>query len=246
MNAGQIMTQPVLTIGREDTLGDAVKLMLRTGISGLPVVDEAGKPVGMLTEGDLLRRAELHTEPRHSRWVEFLLGPSRLAEEYVHTHSRRVKEVMKTKLVSVAPDTPLDQIVALMEKHRIKRLPVIDDGRLVGIISRANLLHALAAVAADIPKSDPSDDGIRARLLDELKKTGWTNNNFLDVIVRDGVVYLSGLVTNSHEVEALRVASENIPGVRAVNTQFDWCDMMTGTVIDTPQEQTGVPVDKVT
>lgn len=238
------MTQPVLTIGREDTLGDAVRLMLQKGISGLPVVDETGKPVGMLTEGDLLRRAETHTERKRSRWMELLLGPSRLAEEYVHVHSRRVKEVMSSALVAVTPDTPLDQVVKLMEKHCIKRLPVIDDGRLVGIVSRANLLRVLAAVAPDLPRPAPSDEDIRSRLLDELEKAGWTATNFLNVIVKDGVVHLSGLVANPHEADALRVASENVPGVRAVHTQFDWCDMMTGTVIDMPEEQTGVPENK--
>jgi CBS domain-containing protein len=218
--------------------------MLQKGISGLPVVDDAGKPVGMLTEGDLLRRAETQTERKRSRWLEILLGPSRLAEEYVHAHSRRVKEVMTAKLIAVTSGTPLDQVVSLMEKHCIKRLPVIDDGRLVGIISRANLLRALATVAPDIPEPNSSDEKIRTRLLDELDKAGWTAANFLNVFVRDGVVHLSGLVTNTHECEALRVAAENIPGVRAVHTQFDWCDMMTGSVIDMPEEQTGVPGDK--
>jgi CBS domain-containing protein len=246
MNAEQIMTRPVLTVRGEESLGDAVRLMLEKGISGLPVVDDAGKPIGMLTEGDLLRRAETHTERKHSRWMEFLLGPSRMAEEYVHAHSRRVKEVMSHKLVTVSPDTPLDQVVTIMEKHCIKRVPVVDGEQLVGIISRANLVRALMAVAPDIPAPSASDEDIRKRLVSELEKAGWTASNFLNVIVKDGVVHLSGLVTNSHECEALRVAAENVPGVKAVHTQFDWCDMMTGTVVDMPEEETPAPAARNT
>lgn len=244
MNAEQLMTRPVITIGHKDTLGEAIRLMLQKGISGLPVVDDTGKPVGMLTEADLLRRAETHTERKYSRWIQFLLGPSRLAEEYVHTHSRRVKEVMTKTLLEVAPDTPIEKVVALMEQHRIKRVPVLDNGRLVGIISRANLMRALLAVAPEIAAPTASDEGIRARLVDELQKAKWTSSNFINVIVKDGIVHLSGLVANPHECDALRVAAENIPGVRSVHTQFDWCDMMTGAVIDMAEEEIAVPTEK--
>ena len=121
---------------------------------------------------------------------------------------------------------------------------MLDDGKLVGIISRANLVRALMAVAPEVPATTASDEDIRTRLVDELQKAGWTGSNFINVIVKDGVVHLSGLVTNAHESNALRVAAENIPGVRSVRTQFDWCDMMTGTVIDMQEEETAVPAAK--
>ena len=236
MNAAEVMTRSVLTVNREDSLRDAIQLMLQNRISGLPVVDEAGAPVGMLTEGDLLRRAETHTERQRPRWLEFLLGPDKLANEYIHTHSRRVKDVMTPKVIAVAPDAPLEDVVRLMERHHVKRIPVLDGGRVVGIISRANLLHILSAVAGDIPQSAPSDEEIRTRLWSELGKVAWAPASLINIFVRDGVVHLSGTVSNGRECDALRVAAENIPGVKAVHSDLVWCDAMTGSVIELPKE----------
>jgi CBS domain-containing protein len=241
MKAAEMMTRRVLTVGHEDLLRDAIQLMLQNRISGLPVVDETGTPVGMLTEGDLLRRTETHTERKRPRWLEFLMGPNRLADEYVHTHSRRVKDVMTSKVVAVNPDTPLEDVVGLMEHHHVKRLPVLDGGRLVGIISRANLLQALSVVARDIPESAASDEEIRARLWDQLKKTEWASVDLLNLVVRDGIVHMYGTVTNGRECDALRIAAENIPGVKAVHTHLVWCDALSGSVIELPEQESAAP-----
>ena len=128
MQAQEIMTRQVITIRSDSSLQDAIAAMLRHGISGMPVVDEQGRPVGMLSEGDLLRRTELDTERRRPRWLAFLLGPGKLAEEYTHTHGRTVADVMTDKLYSVAPDAPVQDVVQLMERHRIKRVPVLENG----------------------------------------------------------------------------------------------------------------------
>jgi len=230
------MTRRVITIARDGKLEDAVRLMLENRISGLPVIDEAGTPVGMLTEGDLLRRTETHTERRRPRWMEFLLGPGKSAADYVHAHSRRVSEVMSDELIAVAPGTPLEEVVKKMESARIKRVPVIDKGRLVGIVSRANLLQALSAVAHELPAAPQSDEAIRNRLWQEIDKTDWAPRGLINVIVRDGVVYLSGTVTAGSEREALRVAAENIPGVKAVHSDLVWCEPMSGAVVELDEQ----------
>lgn len=241
MKASDVMTQPVIAIGRDAILYDAVRLMLRNRISGLPVVDDAGKPVGMLTEGDLLRRVETDTERRRPRWIAFLAGPAKLAEEYVHSHSRRVHEVMSPNLVSVAADAPLESVVSLMEEQRIKHVPVVEDGRLKGMITRANLMQALLHFSSDLSGFSRSDADIRQRILDELKGTLWGDKGYLTVIVKDGIVHLHGIVIDARERDALRVAAENIPGVKAVRNHVEWCDVASGTVLPFPEERAEAP-----
>jgi CBS domain-containing protein len=140
------MTGRVVTVAPDASVLEAIRLMLERHISGLPVIDASGALVGVITEGDFLRRVETGTERKRPRWLELVLGPRRLAEEYVHTHARRVEEVMTREPITVTEDTPLDDVVKIMERRRIKRLPVMRGSQLVGVVSRANLLHALAAL----------------------------------------------------------------------------------------------------
>lgn len=231
MKAADIMTRGALTVTPESAVEDAARLMLRHRISGLPVLDRSGAMVGILTEGDLLRRAEIGTERRRSRWVELLLGPGRLAQDYVETHAGTVGAVMSREVIAIAPDTPLEEAVALMERHRVKRLPVVEKGRVVGILSRANLLGALVAAAASEP-SAASDRQIRSRLLAEIDKQPWAPHTGIDIAVRQGIVELSGVVTDERERAALRVAAEAIPGVKAVQDRLVWIDPISGTVIE--------------
>jgi CBS domain-containing protein len=241
MNAADVMTQKVITVQEEDTLSHAVQVMLQNRISGLPVIDQSGALIGILTEGDLLRRAETNTQRRRPRWLEFLISPNKLAGEYVHAHSRRVKEVMTTKVVSATPSTPLEEVVGLMERHRIKRLPILENGRLIGIISRANLLQLLSVVANEFPQSSASDEDIRNQLWNEINKANWGSGSMLNIVVRDGAVHLYGIVTNSREYDALRIAAENIPGVRFVHSHLTWCDPTTGNVIEMPEDKVAAP-----
>ena len=148
MKASDVMTRDVITVRRETSVTNAIRLMLDNNVSGLPVLDN-GKVIGILTEGDLLRRSETGTEKHRPRWLEILMGPGRMAGEYVRTHGRRVEEIMTTDLVSVAGDTPLDEVVGLMERRRIKRVPVIEGDLLVGVISRADLLRHIPAAPAE-------------------------------------------------------------------------------------------------
>ena len=193
MQASDLMTRNVVTVREGASIGEGVRLMLQWGISGLPVVDTMGGLVGIVTEGDFLRRSEMGTERRRPRWLAFLLGTGRLAEEYMHTHARKVAEVMTTEVQTIAEDTPVSEIVGIMEKYRIKRLPVLRNGAIVGIVSRANLIRALANFADQIPTTSDSDLDIRDYLLDEIAKQPWAPRATVEnVTVHRGLVHLSG------------------------------------------------------
>lgn len=239
MKAKDVMTRHVIYVGQDEPLQRAVELMLNHRISGLPVVDDEGKLAGLLTEGDLLRRAETHTERKRPRWLEFLLGPGKLADEYAHSHGRQVSEVMSTEVISASPDAPLDKVVRLMERHHIKRVPIMKGKHLVGIISRANLVQALAAVMHDVPESSPSDAAISDLIWKEIDKQKWAPRSAIDLIVRNGYVRLGGVVMDMHEIEALTVLAENIPGVKTVENNIAWCDPMSGVVLENQKQVPG-------
>jgi Mg/Co/Ni transporter MgtE len=210
--------------------------MLDHNVSGLPVVDAKGALVGMVTEGDLLRRAETGTERKRPHWLEFILGPGRLAADYVHAHARKVADVMTQKVVSVAPATSLEEIVRLMERHRIKRLPVVEHDRVVGIVSRASLLPVLAHLAAAAPPVSAGDTEIRARILKAIDQEPWAGHSLIDAVVRDGVVDLRGVILDERERAALRVIAENVPGVKVVRDHLAWVEPVSGMVLNVPSE----------
>ena len=237
MKAKDIMTRKVVSVDSTDTVLHAVRLMLQNRVSGLPVVDASKNLVGVVTEGDLLRRTETKTERRRPRWIEFILGPGRLADEYVHSHGRKIAEVMTPDPQTISEDTPLDEIVQKMEKHRIKRLPVVRSKRLVGIVSRANLLHALASLAPSAPAPTANDSAIRDRLLTELEAQKWAPVGALNVVVQNGTVELWGTITDERERQALIVAAENIPGVKGVRDHLAWVEPNSGMVLYPPGDE---------
>ena len=236
MNASDVMTRTLLSVRPDATVAEAIRTMLDNRISGLPVIDEAGRLVGILTEGDLLRRGETGTERQRSRWLEILMGPGRLAGEYVRTHGRKIGEVMTRDVVSVTLDTPLKEVVELMERHRVKRVPVLDGEVLVGILSRADLLRALLGALQEEESPATNDGEIRERILGELAKAAWMPRDGIAVTVENGVVDLDGVILDEKEREALRVAAENVPGVRAVEDHLVWVEPVSGTIIDAPQQ----------
>jgi len=239
MQAKDVMTRHVVTVAPDASILVALRLMLGNKISGLPAVDQKGKLVGIITEGDFLRRAETGTERRRPRWLEFLLGPGTIASDYVHSHARRVDEVLTSEVRTVTEETPLGDIVALMEKHRIKRLPVMRGDELVGIVSRANLLRALAGVAGEIGPAPKTDEGIRDRVLAELEAQSWAPGHMIDVIVRNGVVELWGTVLDARQRDAARVAAETVPGVKAVKSHVVWIEPMSGMSFSDPEGDDG-------
>jgi CBS domain-containing protein len=229
MKVHDVMTWGAITVEPDASVARAVRLMLQNKISGLPVVDGEGQLVGMVTEGDFLRRGELGTQRQRPRWLEFLLGPGRLAAEYVRSSGQKVDEVMTIEPWTVTLETPLDEVVRLMERHRIKRLPVVQDGKLVGIVSRANLLHALASVAHEVKAPAGDDATIREQILAECAKQSWATH--VNVVVRDGVVGLWGVITDERERQAFIVAAENVPGVKAVHDHLAWIEPTSGMVV---------------
>ncbi len=233
MRAHQIMTRSVVTVRPDATILEAANTMLQHHVSGLPVVDAAGKLVGIVSEGDFIRRGEIGTQKKRSRWLSFLMGTD--ATQYVREHGRKVSEVMTHDPLTIAEDATLEEIVNAMEANGIKRMPVMRDGKLVGIVSRANLLHAVASLAREIPDPTADDDHIRSRIIQALEKHDWSPFG-LNVIVRDGIVHLSGVITDEESRQAAIVATENVAGVKKVHDHLSWVDVMSGMYLQSPED----------
>jgi CBS domain-containing protein len=236
MRAHQIMTRPVVTVTPETTIVDAANLMLQRHVSGLPVVDHSGQLVGVVSEGDFIRRSEIGTGRRRGRWLRFILGPGKSASDFVHEHGHKVGEVMTRSPLTITEDTALAEIVALMEKNNVKRLPVVRGEKVVGIVSRANLLQAVASLARQVPDPTADDDHIRNRVIDALEKNDWCPFG-LSVIVRDGIVHLSGVITEERARQAAVVAAENVEGVKQVHDHLCWVDTMSGIYLNSPEDE---------
>jgi CBS domain-containing protein len=229
MKAQEVMSSQVVSVTPDATILHAARLMLQHRFSGLPVVDAGGKLLGIVSEGDFLRRTETGTVRRRPRWVEFFIGPGPLAAEYTHAAGRRVADVMTRDVVTVTEETELQDVVALMERHRVKRLPVLRNGRLVGIVTRQNLLRALIGRISTIqPLAE--DAAIREHLLAELARHSWAPS--IDVSVEKGRVKLSGTIFDGRQREAVHVAAQSIPGVKGIEDEIIWIEPMSGTVID--------------
>jgi len=237
MRAHQIMTRPVITVTPETTIVEAANTMLQKHVSGLPVIDAAGKFVGIVSEGDFIRRGEIGTQRKRGRFLKFILGPGQAATDFVHEHGRKVAEIMTPQLltITITEDTALDEIVELMEKNSVKRLPVMRGDRIVGIVSRANLLQAVASLAREIPDPTADDDHIRNRVIDTIEKNDWCPFG-LSVIVRGSVVHLSGVITEERSRKAAVVAAENVTGVTKVHDHLCWVDTMSGMYLNSPED----------
>jgi CBS domain-containing protein len=215
MKARDIMSTPVITVGPDSAVRDIAGLLFKHRISAVPVLED-GKLAGIVSEADLLHRHEIGTDDRRSdSWWSQFFGPDRSVANYVKSHATRARDIMSVDVVSVAPDTSLARIAVLLDKHRIKRVPVMDGAELVGIVSRSNLVQALADSAwLEAPGAD--DEAIHARLLAELEAQPWWRSLMSNVVVSDGVVhYYGGFDSETHK-DAARIAAENVPGVRAV------------------------------
>ncbi|WP_035673345.1 CBS domain-containing protein [Azospirillum brasilense] len=220
MKAADIMTRQVVTIGPDATVTEAAKRMLENRISGLPVCDSNGRLLGVISEGDLLRRTETGTVRRASWWLAMFAGAPNQAADYTKSHGRHVRDAMTESLISVTEETPLDEVVRLMEGNRIKRVPVLNNGTLVGIVSRANLLHVLASIAPDVSPPPADDRVVRDRLLETLRAQPWAPEISENIVVRNGVVHLWGSVRTEAQLDAIRVAAENTPGVTRVENHL--------------------------
>jgi CBS domain-containing protein len=216
MHVRDVMVAPVITVKPSTTVREVAQLFLEKRISAAPVIDSQQKLVGIVSEGDLLHRVEAGTERHRSWWLEGFIGNDTLAAEYVKAHGRKVSDVMTRKVITASPQTPLHEVATLMEKNAIKRVPILENGQLVGIVSRANLIQAVATARKlfDIPLSDTT---IREKILSDLKKQPWAHTTMLNVTVNAGVVDLWGIVESAAERKAIKVAAESTLGVCAVN-----------------------------
>jgi CBS domain-containing protein len=218
MKAADIMVTTVVTVGPECSIENVADTLLENHVSAVPVVSNGGDLVGIVSEGDLIRRTEIDTERRRSRWLALLIGIQPLAAEFVKSHAGRVADVMTRDVIVATPDTPLRHIAALLEKNGIKRVPIVSNGKLVGIVSRANLVQALASARKQVKASAATSDLlIREELLSRLHAEPWARTSRLNVIVHDGTVELWGTVRSRAEKQAIRLVAEATSGVRAVN-----------------------------
>jgi CBS domain-containing protein len=217
MKARDVMVSPVITVGDNDTVRDVAKLLIAKRISAVPVVNGAGKLVGIVTEADLMRRVEAGTEHSYSWWLSFFVGDRAIAADYVKSHAVKVTDIMTREVKTADPETPLHEVADLFEEHHIKSAPIVSKaGDLVGIVSRANIIQAVASARPKLEIS-LSDATIRERLMDQLKQQRWTHVHKLNVTVTNGVVDLWGFVQSESERQAISVTAEAIPGVAAIN-----------------------------
>ncbi len=235
MQVKDVMTPKVISIEASASVLKAARLMLQNHISGLPVVDKDDKLVGIVTEGDFLRRSELGTQRGRPKWLEFIIGPGRLADEYVHASGRKVEEIMTPDPYTVTEEDTLEHLVEVMQSRRIKRLPVVRDGRMVGIVSRANLMLALASLARQAAPSAGPDWSIRSQILAALGGQHWAPD--VNVVVRNGIVELSGVITDERERRGLIVLVENVAGVKEVHDHLVWVEPMSGMVFSSAEDE---------
>ena len=235
MRAHQIMTKDIISVTPSTSIEDAARIMLQTHISGLPVLDDGGKLVGIVSESDFLRRSEIGTGRKRPAWLQFLIGPGRAAADFVHERGRKVEDVMTENPVTVDQETPLEDLVRLMEKKGIKRLPVMSGNQLTGIVTRSNLLQAVAGIAHEIPDPTADDDHIRDRILRTVNATDWRPIGF-EVTVRKGVVHLHGIITTDKARQATIVAAQNTSGVKEVHDHLCFVDTYSGFYVESPED----------
>ena len=217
MHARDIMTTPVVTAAPDSPVLDIVQLMLDRHISALPILASDGTLVGLVSEGDLIRRSELDARDYSSWWLSAIGGKIVLAEEFIKSHGMRASDIMTRDVVTVKDDMPVGKIAETLEKNKIKRVPVVADGEVVGIVSRANLLQALAAQHERLQQAASVDDrSLRKRVLDVLQGEGWSDLPHLNVVVQDGIVHYWGRVHSEEARHALKVAAEGVAGVKGV------------------------------
>ncbi|MFP3563321.1 CBS domain-containing protein [Paraburkholderia sp. SIMBA_030] len=228
MRASDVMTSNVVSAKPDMTVSEVARLLVDKGISGAPVIDATGHVVGMISEGDLLHREELGTDQRRRSWWLDLFSSGNDAKDYIKTHAQTVQDVMTAPVISVDEDTPLSEVANIMETRRIKRVPVTKAGQLVGIVSRANLVQALASAPQEpAPDVALSDREIRAALMGEMTGHNWAFAG-RNIVVSDGVVHLWGIFHSMEAVQAVRVAAESIPGVKRVEDHTEPYPVMPG------------------
>ncbi|MCP5157645.1 MAG: CBS domain-containing protein [Ectothiorhodospiraceae bacterium] len=220
MKARDIMTTHVAAVRETTPVEEIARLMLEWRVSGVPVTDAAGKVIGMVSEGDLIHRAAAEKKGGRSWWLALLTSEEERARDYVKTHGKHAKDVMTHPASTIGPDADLADIASILEQRRIKRVPVVEGGKLVGLVSRADVLRAMAAQRVEHPPVPASDRDLRDAVQKALRDEPWARSAVLNVIVVDGTVQLWGLVDSEDQRRALVVAAEGVPGVKAVEVHL--------------------------
>ncbi len=221
MHAMDLMTKKVISVSPETDVKAIAALLLKHSISAVPVIDADEHIVGIVSEGDLIRRAVSEADRQQSWWLEVFASPQERATDFVKSHGRTAAEVMTRDVATVQEDTPVGQVAALLEKRRIKRVPVTRDGRLVGIISRANLLHGLAAMDEEEVTPVAGDDRtLRDNVIHSLSDEAGLDTATINVVVRDGEVQLWGVVNSDSERQAAEIAAQDVPGIKSVENHL--------------------------
>lgn len=222
MHAREIMTSGLITIGPEASVSDAARLMVENRVSALPVVDGAGKLVGIVSEGDLMRRVETGTEKRRPWWLAIVAGDEKLARDFAKAHGQQINDVMSRDVVTAAPDWSIDKIARTLEERHIKRVVIVENGKPSGIVSRADLLRALATRPAPAAAPSVADQALRNAVIEALTRKEWSGGAMapVTVIVESGVVHLWGMTTSTAVRDAMRIAAQEVAGVKRVENHL--------------------------
>jgi CBS domain-containing protein len=238
MRVKDVMTRKVISVLPRASVAEALDLMVRSRVSGLPVIDETASLVGIVSEGDFLRRSELGTEDPRLHWLKDMFLPGQAAKAYARTHGRHVDEIMSRDVATIEEDLRLEEAVALMERRHVKRLPVLTNDRVVGIITRADFVRELIEfVRESYDEPLTSDAEIKERIQAELHTQQWAPAASIDILVKDGVVNLHGVLTDERERDAIHVIAENVSGVREVHDHIIWVGGYSGMTLSSPEDK---------
>lgn len=220
MKAHEAMSRDVIKVGPDTTVGEIAALLVRHRISAVPVVADATDVVGIVSQTDLGHRSETETEKKRKWWLEVFADPDSKAREYIKSHGLRAKDVMTRFVVSVQPQASLAEVAEILDTHRIRQVPVMDGGKLVGMISRTDLVRKLAEATIAAPATRPDNGALQKAIWDQVKAQGWLKSAYVNLIVRDGVVELWGAVDSNEQRRALRILVEGVRGVRKVEDRL--------------------------
>ena len=216
MKAHEAMTKDVIKVGLDTTVGEIAALLVQHRISAVPVVADETNVVGIVSQTDLGHRSETGTEKRRKWWLEAFANPDSKAREFIKSHGLRAKEIMSRFVVSVSPQANLAEVAEILDTHRIRQVPVMDGGKLVGMISRADLVRKLAEVKSGVPVVRPDNGALQKAIWDQVRAQKWLQSAYVNLSVKDGVVELWGAVDSSEQRRALKILVEGVSGVRKV------------------------------
>lgn len=222
MQARDVMTRHVVSVVPDTPVEQIARILLDHRISAVPVIDANGEVIGIVSEGDLMRRSESDTHGHSAWWLALLASRAERAEDFIEGHARKAAEVMTRPVITVDEETQLVEVADILERHRINRVPVVRENKLVGIVSRADLLRGLAAkVAGPKRPGEPDDETIRKALTERIRRETGVQERFLHIAVTAGIVHVCGVVRSEEERNAVRVAAESTAGVRGVEDHID-------------------------